>query len=273
MNNLKLGVDVVSAHDLMPKDGQGSSSAYVELFFDGQKFRTTIKERDLNPVWDESFYFNISDPTILPHLTLDAYIYNTNRATNSKSFLGKVSINGTSFVPHSDAVVFHYPLEKRGIFSRIKGEIGLKVYITNDPTIKSSTPMPSSETNVHAHQHKSEVRHTFHHLPNPNNPQPHSHPNGQHNHHDHQQHHHGPEEVPHHHATYQEVEDMKMKPNAPPPKIVRMHSVSGAQPVDFALKETSPYLGGGRVIGGKIVHADKTASTYDLVERDRKSVV
>ena len=272
MNNLKLGVDVVSAHDLMPKDGEGSSSAYVELCFDGQKFRTTIKEKDLNPVWNESFYFNISDPSILPHLTLDAYVYSNNRATNSRSFLGKVSVNGTSFVPYSDAVVFHYPLEKRGIFSRIRGEIGLRIYITNDPTIKSSAPIPAAETNVHAHHAqapthhaKSEVRHTFHHLPNPNHPHSHLHPHAHPPSHS-SPHHPGPAEAPHH-ATYQEVEEMKMRADALPPKIVRMHSVSGAQPVDFALKETSPYLGGGRVVGGRIVHADKTASTYDLVER------
>ncbi|KAK9698601.1 hypothetical protein RND81_08G116400 [Saponaria officinalis] len=264
MNNLKLGVNVVSAHDLMPKDGQGSSSSYVEICFDGQKFRTTVKEKDLNPVWDETFFFNISDPSMLPHLHLDVYVYNNNRATNTKSFLGKVSISGTSFVPRSDAVVLHYPLEKRGIFSRIKGELGLKVYITSDPTIKSSSPISSDETNVHVNhaQAKSEVRHTFRHLPNPNHPhsQSHSHsnhppPNGD------------PAGVPHRDATYQEVEEMKMKAEAPPPQIIRMHSVSAAQPVDFALKETSPYLGGGRVVGGRILHPDKTASTYDLVER------
>ncbi|KAL2902499.1 FT-interacting protein 1 [Bienertia sinuspersici] len=278
MNNLKLGVQVVSAHDLMPKDGQGSSSAFAELLFDGQKFRTTIKEKDLNPVWDESFYFNISDPSNLPHLALDVYVYNNNRATNSRSFLGKVTLSGTSFVPQSDAVVLHYPLEKRGIFSRIRGELGLKVYITNDPTIKSSSPIPDAETNVkvnHAKAPKSEVRHTFHHLPKTNHshshshshshPQSHSHAHSQPQN-DHHHHNDGSTEASHE-VTYQEVEEMKRKAEAPPPQIVRMHSASAAQPVDFALKETSPYLGGGRVVGGRIIHADKTASTYDLVER------
>ncbi|KAH9626630.1 hypothetical protein KSS87_001090 [Heliosperma pusillum] len=264
MNNLKLGVDVISAHDLMPKDGQGSSSSYVELFFDGQKFRTTVKEKDLNPVWDESFYFNVSDPSMLPHLNLDVYVHNTNRSTNTKSFLGKVSISGTSYVPQSDAVVLHYPLEKRGIFSRIKGELGLKVYITNDPTIKSSMPISSEENNLHVNhsQGKSEERHTFRHLPNSNHS--HSHSNTHSNHPPPRA---GNEGVPDRDATYQEVEEMKMKAEAPPPRIIRMHSASAAQPVDFALKETSPYLGGGRVVGGRIVHPDKTASTYDLVER------
>ncbi|GJN01278.1 hypothetical protein PR202_ga18531 [Eleusine coracana subsp. coracana] len=138
----KLGVEVVSAHDLMPKDGQGSASACVELTFDGQRFRTAIKEKDLNPVWNEHFYFNVSDPSNLPELALEAYVYNVNKSIEgSRSFLGKVRIAGTSFVPFPDAVVMHYPLEKRGMFSRVKGELGLKVYITNDPTIKASNPL------------------------------------------------------------------------------------------------------------------------------------
>ena len=69
MNNLKLGVEVASAHDLVPKDGQGSSSTYVELHFDGQRFRTTTKNKDLSPFWNESFYFTITDPSKLPQLS------------------------------------------------------------------------------------------------------------------------------------------------------------------------------------------------------------
>ncbi|CAB78205.1 putative protein [Arabidopsis thaliana] len=138
MSNLKLGVDVIGAHNLFPKDGQGTSNAYVELYFDGQKHRTTIKDRDLNPVWNESFFFNISDPSRLHYLNLEAQAYSHNRSTNGRSFLGKVSLSGTSFVPHSDAVVLHFPMERRGIFSRVRGELGLKVYITDEASLKSS---------------------------------------------------------------------------------------------------------------------------------------
>ncbi|KAB2018275.1 hypothetical protein ES319_D08G218400v1 [Gossypium barbadense] len=273
MSNLKLGVDVVSAHNLLPKDGQGSSSAFVELYFDGQKYRTTIKEKDLNPVWNESFYFNISDPSMLHFHTLEAYVYNNIRGTNTRAFLGKVCLTGTSFVPYSDAVVLHYPLEKRGIFSRVRGELGLKVYITDDPSIKSSIPLPAVEslatneshvTRIHAQTVQSSVmndrvessRHTFHHLPNPNLHQQ------DHHHH----HHHSSDPAGHHHHVPKHIAD-EMKPEPPPPKLVRMYSAASAQPVDFALKETSPFLGGGRVVGGRVIHADKTASTYDLVER------
>ncbi|XP_044476720.1 FT-interacting protein 7 [Mangifera indica] len=259
MLNLKLGVELVSAHNLLPKDGTGSSSAFVELYFDGQRFRTTIKEKDLNPVWNESFYFNISDASNLHYLTLDVYVYNNIKATNSRSFLGKVSLTGNSFVPQSDAVVLHYPLEKRGIFSRVRGELGLKVYITDDSSIKSSTAVPADQcTAAHARvvpntMNPDQVesrRHTFHHLPNAT-------------HHE-RQHDPSPPVVTHHLPKY-EIDEMKSKPQ--PPKLVHMYSAASSQPVDFALKETSPYLGGGRVVGGRVIHGDKTASTYDLVER------
>lgn len=264
IGNLKLGVDVVSAHNLLPKDGQGSSSAFVELYFDGQKFRTTIKEKDLNPVWNESFYFNISDPSNLHNLNLDAYIYNNVKATHSRSFLGKISISGTSFVPYSDAVILHYPLEKRGIFSRVRGELGLKVYVTDDPSIKSSVPVTAAEDNLVAHESvrnlpqdnlpnvKSETRHTFHHLPNPNHIQ---------------QQHQSPAVAVPQQLTKHMADEMKAA-EPEPPKLVRMYSASSAQPVDYALKETSPFLGGGRVVGGRVIRKDKTASfTYDLVEQ------
>ncbi|KAK6137496.1 hypothetical protein DH2020_028749 [Rehmannia glutinosa] len=257
VGNLKLGVDVVSAHNLLPKDGQGSSSAFVELCFDGQRYRSTIKEKDLNPVWNESFYFNISDPSILHTHTLDAYIYNNIRATQSRAFLGKVSINGTSFVPYSDAVVLHYPLEKRGIFSRVRGELGLKVYITDNPSIKSSIPVSAAEeTQVPSeslHKNvKNEQRHTFHTLPKCDHSE---------------QHNHTPPVEVHHQSTKYMADEMKA-PEPMPPKLVRMHSASSSQPVDYALKETSPFLGGGRIVGGRVVRTDRAAvGTYDLVEK------
>ncbi|OVA14062.1 C2 calcium-dependent membrane targeting [Macleaya cordata] len=269
MSNLKLGVEVIGAHNLMPKDGSGSSSAFVELHFDGQKFRTTVKEKDLNPVWNESFYFNISDPANLQNLALEAYVYNNIKVTHARSFLGKVRLTGTSFVPYSDAVVLHYPLEKRGIFSHVKGELGLKVFVTDDPSIKSSNPLPAMETLHNSDPHlsqpqvqpqqvpnpfsndKAELRHTFHHLPNPN-----------------LQHRQQQEQYAAS-ATQESVryaaDEMKAEPQ--PSRIVRMYSSSSSQPVDYALKETSPFLGGGQIVGGRVIRADKPSSTYDLVEQ------
>ncbi|XP_058223655.1 FT-interacting protein 3-like [Rhododendron vialii] len=267
MSNLKLGVEVVSAHNLMPKDGQGSSSSFVELHFDGQKFRTTVKEKDLDPVWNETFYFNISDPNNLSNLTLDAHVYNNLKETRSKSSLGKVTITGTSFVPYSDAVVLHYPLEKRGIFSRVRGELGLKVFITDDPSIRSSNPLPMMESsdsystqaqtlpnffsNPFSNK-KEESRHTFRHLPKTGLPQQQQQ----------QQQLQSSDSVMREPVNYG-VDEMRARPQAP----MRMYSGTSSQPPEYAVKETSPFLGGGRVVGGRVMRADKPASTYDLVEQ------
>ncbi|KAL1828577.1 hypothetical protein ACET3Z_006989 [Daucus carota] len=274
MRNLKLGVEVVSAHNLAPKDGQGSSNAFVELHFDHQRFRTTVKEKDLDPVWNESFYFNISNPENLSNLTLEAHVYSNGKANNSKSSLGKVCITGTSFVAYSDAVVLHYPLEKRGIFSRVKGELGLKVFLTDDPSIKSFNPVPTMEPFSHTNslsaqaqatvqqeqnldqdwslKEKDESIRTFHHPENPKQQQ---------------QQYQQQQYIPT--ATVQQpmrygVDEMRSAP--PASNIGFMSSGSSSQPMEYALKETSPFLGGGRVIGGRVIRANKPASTYDLVE-------
>ncbi|KAJ4824893.1 FT-interacting protein 3 [Turnera subulata] len=277
MSNFKLGVEVVGAHDLMPKDGQGSANAFVELHFDHQRFRTTIKDKDLNPVWNESFYFTVNDPNNLSNLALEAYVYHQNRETNSKFFLGKVRLTGTSFVPYSDAVVLHYPLEKRRILSRVKGELGLKVFVTDDPSIRSSNPLPAMESSPFVDSRtaraqakaqakeqmmqdaasklfsndKSESRHTFHHLPNQSQSE---------------QQQHVPAAATQPTMDYG-VREMKNEPQAP--RIVRMYSGSSSQPADYALKETSPFLGGGRVVGGRVIPGDRPSSTYDLVEQMR----
>ncbi|XP_061371531.1 FT-interacting protein 3-like [Gastrolobium bilobum] len=264
MNNLKLGVEVVSAHDLVPKDGKGSSSTFVELHFDDQKFRTTTKDNDLSPVWNESFYFNIADPSKLPNLTLEASIYHYNKNNGSKVVLGKVRLTGTSFVQYSDAVLLHYPLEKKAIFSRTKGELGLKVFVTDDPSIRASNPLPAMETFFNTDQNenptqdqtpasftsslfnnfsrkKNESRQTFHKLPKSNSeqqqPEPASKPN----------------------VTFGMHE---MKSGQPPPRVVQAF----ASPMDYSVKETSPFLGGGQVVGGRVIRGTRPVSTYDLVE-------
>ncbi|KMZ67666.1 C2 calcium/lipid-binding plant phosphoribosyltransferase familyprotein [Zostera marina] len=143
---MKVGVEVVSAMNLPPKDRDGSTSSYVEVVFDKQRFKTRVKEKDLNPVWNELFYFNLYDEGLLPEIMLEGIIYSTNKDTRTKSCIGKVRIAGTAIVPFSDAVVMHYPLERQKIFSRAKGELGLKVFVTNDPNVRVSGPgTPNSD--------------------------------------------------------------------------------------------------------------------------------
>nr|BAK01357.1 predicted protein [Hordeum vulgare subsp. vulgare] len=274
MNSLKLGVEVVSAHGLLPKE-QGTANAFVELEFDGQKFRTAIKDSDINPVWNEQFFFNISDPSRLLEKELQAYVYHANRVSNNKTCLGKVRIFGTSFVSQADAAPLHYPLEKRTILSRASGELGLRVFLTDDPSVRvsapgqdfdfASTPTTAQEQavanaipNPFQDPRTNQVR-QFQHLPREQQQQQQQRPppmagqqyyaQGQGSYGDQQQ------------RSYSAA---GMKTEAP--QVARMYSAGPQQPVDFQLKETSPTLGGGRIIHGRVMPGEK-AGAYDLVEK------
>lgn len=54
-----LTVDVIEARDLMPMDLNGFSDPFVILSIGDDTIQTTYKKNDLNPVWNESFIFEI----------------------------------------------------------------------------------------------------------------------------------------------------------------------------------------------------------------------
>lgn len=166
MSNLKLGVEVISAR-LKPReerthhgDGYGGVNAFVELRFDGQIVKTSTKLDDASPVWNEKFFFNISDTEDLSNLILEAFVYNKTSSI-TKSCLGKIRIFGTAFVPYSEAVGMHYPLEKEKkslFFSSVRGELALKVYVTDSPSLNVPIINPTKKVT-------SNARHKFHNIP------------------------------------------------------------------------------------------------------------
>ncbi|XP_004287676.1 PREDICTED: uncharacterized protein LOC101308411 [Fragaria vesca subsp. vesca] len=132
----KLIVEVCNAKNLMPKDGQGTASAYAMVDFDGQRRRTKTKQRDLNPEWDEKLEFLVHDIESMGSQILEVNIYNDKKNSGKRStFLGKVKIPGSTFVKaEPENTLVYFPLEKRSVFSQIKGELGLKIYyIDEDP--------------------------------------------------------------------------------------------------------------------------------------------
>ncbi|RWR91812.1 C2 calcium-dependent membrane targeting [Cinnamomum micranthum f. kanehirae] len=250
MSSLKLGVEVVSAHNLIPRDDQGSSNHFVEIRFDRQVFHTTIKEKDLNPVWNEQFYFNISDSSSLFDLHLDACVYSETKGTRSRSQLGKARLTAKSFVvPYADAVVSRYPLEKKQVMSSsVKGELALIVYLIDDQTLKSSSNLlpvidPSARPNLLASQTTQVSNKRAESICTKQNQ--------------------------HDSSTTMSQELVKYSPHgikSEPPKTIQMYPSSSQEPVDCTLKEISPYLGRGQVVGSHVVRlADKPAS--DLVEQ------
>ncbi|KAL3510606.1 hypothetical protein ACH5RR_030007 [Cinchona calisaya] len=139
----KLIVEVCNAKNLMPKDGQGTASAYAIVDFDGQRRRTKTKFRDLNPEWDERLEFLVQDIESMGSEILELNLYNDKKSGKRSTFLGKVKISGTTFVKAGSEDLIYYPLEKRSVFSQIKGEIGLKIWYVDDEI--PPPPPPSKE--------------------------------------------------------------------------------------------------------------------------------
>ncbi|KAK9157735.1 hypothetical protein Scep_004309 [Stephania cephalantha] len=150
----KLIVEVSSARNLMPKDGQGTASAYVLIDYDGQRRRTKTKFRDLNPQWDEKHEFLVHDPNAMATETLELNIYNDRKTGKRSTFLGKVKLSGSSFAKSGSESFIYYPLEKRSVFSQIKGEIGLKVYFVDEelPPVADAAAMEKAEAPASAEE-------------------------------------------------------------------------------------------------------------------------
>ncbi|XP_051152740.1 FT-interacting protein 7 [Andrographis paniculata] len=157
----KLVVEALEATDLMPKDGHGSASPFVEVEFENQRHRTSTKPKDLNPIWNEKLFFKIPNPRSLPDQTIDVSVYNDNHHGHHRNFLGRVRISGSSVPSQPDAAVHRYPLDKRGLFSHVRGEIALKIYAAPaDPLDSDDDAPPHSETAADRSHHKSAENHS-----------------------------------------------------------------------------------------------------------------
>ncbi|XP_073008010.1 protein QUIRKY [Typha latifolia] len=150
----KLVVEVVDGRDLLPKDGQGTSSPYVVVDFDGQRKRTHTVPRDLNPQWHDTLEFLVSDPSAMDAESLDVEVYHDKRFSSSSSsaarknhFLGRVRLYGSQFSRRGEEGIIYFPLEKRSLLSWIRGEIGLKIYYYDEPIPppEDKEPDPASE--------------------------------------------------------------------------------------------------------------------------------
>ncbi|KNA06939.1 hypothetical protein SOVF_176470 [Spinacia oleracea] len=143
----KLIVEVVDARNLLPKDGHGTSSPYVVVDFYGQRKRTKTIVKDLNPTWNEALEFNMGGPSTVfgDILEIDVYHDKNYGPTRRHNHLGRVrfSSSSTQFVRKGEEALMYFPLEKKYLLSWIQGEIGLKVYYSDEaPTPPPPPPEP-----------------------------------------------------------------------------------------------------------------------------------
>ncbi|CAO2824163.1 unnamed protein product [Amaranthus hypochondriacus] len=271
-NKEKLVVEVIGAHNLMPKDGEGSSSPFVEVDFDNQRLKTEVKYKDLNPVWNEKLIFNVRDVADLPYRTLEVNVYNEKSSSNSRNFLGKVRISGSNIAKEGEEMAQLYTLDKRSLFSHVRGEITLKLYVScredfgvetkqviNFSNVSnSSVSMVENDGGGKRKKKGGQIQQQNEQIMVGNDG--------------------GRKE---NHAFQPKIGDFGKNPSEIKPVVVTTlqnnggagggnGNVGGGRGVlgifpngsnEFSLKETSPHLGGGPQ------SKDKTSSTYDLVEQ------
>ncbi|KAK1426150.1 hypothetical protein QVD17_14819 [Tagetes erecta] len=143
----KLIVEVVDARNLAPKDGHGKSSPYVIIDYHGQRRKTRVVPRDLNPVWNEVLEFNVGKPSDVfgDMLEVDVNHDRNLGPTTRNNFLGRVRLDSRQFVKKGEEALIYYALEKKYLLSWIQGEIGLKIYFSDEaaPVPAAPTPPPA----------------------------------------------------------------------------------------------------------------------------------
>ncbi|KAL7210845.1 hypothetical protein ACSBR2_013839 [Camellia fascicularis] len=155
---MKLVVEVVDAHDLMPKDGEGSASPFVEVDFENQSSRTKTVQKNLNPVWNQKLFFNLNKSKSYQHQSIEVSVYNERRPIPGRNFLGRVRIPCSNIVKKGEEAYQAFQLEKKSFPSFVKGEIGLKVYLSPESkpnSILSLPPQPQTPQSAPSNPSKS----------------------------------------------------------------------------------------------------------------------
>jgi C2 domain len=128
---MKVAVEVIEATDLLPKDSSGASNPYVEIRFNNESQRSQTRHNTLSPSWSETFVFSVSDSSLLASSTITASVFHE-PAKGRGLFMGHVVLSGSSLGPAISSSIQWFPLEKMFFFSRVRGELCLRVYYLNE---------------------------------------------------------------------------------------------------------------------------------------------
>nr|KYP40917.1 Multiple C2 and transmembrane domain-containing protein 2 [Cajanus cajan] len=104
---MKLVVEVINAHDLMPKDGEGSANPFVEVDFENQLSRTRTVPKNLNPTWNQKLVFHLDATKPYHRQTIEVSVYSERRVTPGRNFLGRVRIPCSNIVKQGTPSPMH----------------------------------------------------------------------------------------------------------------------------------------------------------------------
>ncbi|KAK8658591.1 hypothetical protein V6N13_036794 [Hibiscus sabdariffa] len=67
---------------------------------------------------------------------VEVNVFNERRSSNNMNFIGKVRVSGSSIAKEGEEGPQMYTLDKRNLFSHIRGEINLKLYVSTREQVK-----------------------------------------------------------------------------------------------------------------------------------------
>ena len=152
-----LHVVIHAARDLLAKDLNGFSDPFVRVELGGIEIAATkVKERNLNPVWNEEFLIPLYDlpaPGAInsPIIKLDVRnSYKFGKVSGSLSnvgkqaFLGQVTLPLTGVIAANNQESEWFPLEKRSEKSNVRGEIQATLFVV----MKAAESVPQPRTSI-----------------------------------------------------------------------------------------------------------------------------
>jgi hypothetical protein len=131
-----LTVRVHRARGLFAKDSNGFSDPFVALEFQGARASTFVVAASLDPVWEQTFEFDMRGSGIL-----EVMVWDKDTVTRNQ-FLGRIRLPAGVVRGGSVARQWHV-LEQRSHKSRVSGELELTVRTTPFLTPSPRDPLPA----------------------------------------------------------------------------------------------------------------------------------
>lgn len=149
-----MAVEVIEATDLLPKDSHGTSNPFVEIHFNNESQRSQTRHNTLSPTWSETFFFSLSDSSLLANSTITASVFHE-PTKGRRQFMGHVIISGSSLGPAISSSIQWFPLEKQFFFSRVRGDLCLRAYYLNeeDELINNTSKKKEQEKSTNDTEH------------------------------------------------------------------------------------------------------------------------
>mmetsp|Transcript_1589 Transcript_1589/g.2223 ORF Transcript_1589/g.2223 Transcript_1589/m.2223 type:complete len:643 (-) Transcript_1589:70-1998(-) len=137
-NIFQLEVSVLSGKSLAARDSNGKSDPFVELHFRGNKYKTKVRKKTLNPVWTKENTFSLGcfSPSTCDE-TLRVRVWDYDRGFSRNDFMGEFEIDPSLYVKE-DTMTSWYELNPRtsNADGPITGGIQLQINVRKVQVLK-----------------------------------------------------------------------------------------------------------------------------------------